>query len=181
MWRSSPNPSSWYSRRTLQLVRKLARTPMKSLFTAAASFFVAVMSKALALVDGKQVREISVAEICEFQNNPAANAFILVDVRTEAEISVSTIPNAITRKQLESSSIDYRGRIVVTYCTIGGRSLLYARQLSKRGIDARNFRAGIIGWCVSGLPLVTPQGDATNQVHTHTALFRVPPAYEQVT
>lgn len=154
---------------------------MKSLFTSAASFFVTVMSKVLAIVDGKQVREISVDEICESQTNQDAGDFILVDVRSEAEISVSTIPNAITRNQFESSLDEYRSRTVVTYCTIGGRSLLYARQLSQRGIDARNFRAGIIGWCVSGLPLVSPQGDSTNQVHTHTSLFRVPPAYEQVT
>lgn len=137
--------------------------------------------KVLAIVDGRQVREISVTEICNLQNNPAADNFILVDVRREDEISVSTIPNAITRSQFESSLDDYRDHTVIAYCTIGGRSLLYARQLSKRGIDARNFRAGIIGWCVLGLPLVSPQGDATNQVHTHNSLFRVPPAYEQVT
>ncbi len=154
---------------------------MKSLFTTAAAFCVTLMGKVFALVDGKRVREISAAEICALQTNPSVNNFILVDVRTEAEISVSTIPGAITRDELEASLDDYRNHIVIAYCTIGGRSLIYARRLSKHGIDSRNFKAGIVGWCVSGLPLASPQGGETNQVHTHTVLFRVPQAYEQVT
>lgn len=154
---------------------------MKSLVKTFAVLFVTLMGKVFALVDGKRVQEISAAEICALQTKPNANKFILVDVRTDAEISVSTIPGAITRDELESSLDDYRDHVVIAYCTIGGRSLIYARQLSKRGIDSRNFKAGIIGWCVSGLPLVSPPGDETNRVHTHTALFRVPPTYEQIT
>lgn len=154
---------------------------MKSLFTTAAALFVTLMAKVFALVDGQRVREISAEEICAFQSHPEAHSFILVDVRTEAEINVSTIPGAIARDELESSWDDYRDRVVIAYCTIGGRSLIYARRLAHRGVDSRNFKAGIIGWCESGLPLESPLGDETNQVHTHTGLFRVPPTYEQVT
>lgn len=154
---------------------------MKSLFTTIATLFVTLMGKVFALVDGKEAQEVSADDICALLANPSESNFILVDVRSEAEISVSIIPDAITRDELESSLDDYRNRVVIPYCTIGGRSLIYARQLSRQGIDSRNFKAGIIGWCEAGLPLATPQGDETNRVHTHTTLFRVPPTYEQVT
>lgn len=156
-------------------------TYMKSLFTRVAGLSVTLMGKVFALVDRRAVREVSVDDIRAFQAKASECNFILVDVRSDAEISVSTIPEAITRDELESSLDDYRNHVVIAYCTIGGRSLIYARQLSKQGIDSRNFKAGIIGWCESGLPLVSPRGDKTNRVHTHTAMFRVPPTYEQVT
>lgn len=154
---------------------------MKFSLAAVTRLFISFLNRVFAFVDGKKVPEVSTEQIRELQSNPDANKVVLVDVRSKVEISVSTIPDAVARGEFESSFENYRDHVVITYCTIGGRSLLYARQLSKRGVDSRNFKAGIIGWCEAGLPLESPQGEDTKRVHTYSSMYHVPSEYEQIT
>lgn len=154
---------------------------MKFFLTTVSLHLITLLSKAIAFWDGKTVGEVSTEQIREFQSNPGANKVVLVDVRSEEEISVSKIPDAVTRNEFESSFENYRDHVIIAYCTIGGRSLLYARQLSKRGVDSRNFKAGIIGWCVARLPLESPEGNDTRCVHTYSSMYHVPSEYEKIT
>ncbi len=106
------------------------------------------------------------------------SSLVLIDVRSSAELAVSRIPGAITQEQYEANSSSLANIQVVVYCTVGGRSYLYARRLVAGGVDAKNYRAGILGWCRAGLPLETLDGQATSAVHSYWRIFHVPDQYE---
>ncbi|MDX1644392.1 MAG: rhodanese-like domain-containing protein [Thermoanaerobaculia bacterium] len=92
---------------------------------------------------------------------------VVVDARSDEERAVSTIPGAIPRQEFERRSDDLAGHDVVTYCTIGYRSGLYAQELVERGFRARNLAGSILAWTHEGLPLVTPEGEPTRRVHVY--------------
>lgn len=154
---------------------------MKYFLTIVSLNLIALLSKAFAFRDGKTVAKVSTEQIRKHQFSPGVNKVVLVDVRSEEEISVSRIPDAVTRDEFESSFENYRDHIVISYCTIGGRSLLYTRQLLKRGVDSRNYKTGIIGWCKARLPLGSSEGYDTRRVHTYSSMYHVPSEYEQIT
>ncbi len=107
--------------------------------------------------------------------------FVLVDVRSDAEVNVSIIPGAITKKQYEANRQAYQGRTVIPYCTVGGRSGAYAKQLAAKGIKVKNYKGSILKWIDAELPLVTLDGQPTNRVHTYSDRYKIPSKYEQVT
>lgn len=89
---------------------------------------------------------------------------LLVDVRQQEERAVSTLPGAVSQGELESMAGDLEGRRIVTYCTIGYRSGLYAAELRRRGLDAYNLEGSILAWTHAGLPL-EHDGEETRRVH----------------
>ena len=106
---------------------------------------------------------------------------VLVDVRTPQERAVSIIPNAISKDDFESAPAQYAGRTVVTYCTIGYRSGLYAKELEERGIPATNLKGSILAWVNDGLPVVTADGNLTRRVHVYGPRWSLlPDGYEPV-
>jgi rhodanese-related sulfurtransferase len=107
--------------------------------------------------------------------------FVLVDVRSDAEVNVSMIPGAITKAEYEKNPKKYAGRTVIPYCTVGGRSGAYATKLAKNDIKVKNYKGSILQWAEAGLPFVTPEGKQTNRVHTYSDRYRIPAKYEQVT
>ena len=144
-------------------------------------FFACINSIARSL-RGHAVADISTEELQTLQAgmegvDESSAVFVLVDVRSEAEYAVSMIPGAITRQQYESDESKYRDRLVIPYCTVGGRSYLYARQLVKSGVQTQNYKPGILGWCHAKLPLVTSSGKHTNRVHVYSSVFKVPIEY----
>lgn len=110
--------------------------------------------------------------------NTGDSSPVLVDVRSDSERAVSRIPGAITPQDYEAGREEFAGRRVVAYCTVGGRSYLYARKLVASGVDAVNYRDSILGWCREGLPLESPEGNATNAVHPYWRIFHVPDEYD---
>ena len=130
---------------------------------------------------GVWISSISTDDLRKLQADHAASSnppFILVDVRTEKERAVSMIPGAITIQQYETEQSSYRDRLIIPYCTVGGRSYLYARKLAKSGIRTQNYRASILGWCHANLPLVGQNGQPTRRVHTYSSVFTVPNNYD---
>lgn len=107
--------------------------------------------------------------------------FVVVDVRSEEEVNVSVIPGAITKAQFEKYREQYADRLVIPYCTVGGRSGAYAKQLAEDGVKVKNYKGSILKWVDAGLPLVTLKGKPTNRVHTYSDRYRIPDKYEQVT
>ncbi len=93
--------------------------------------------------------------------------FVLVDAREPAERRVSKIPGAVTREDFESDPPARAGRRVVTYCTVGYRSGLYAAELRRRGFDAYNLAGSILAWTHAGRPLVDAGGDETRKLHVY--------------
>jgi rhodanese-related sulfurtransferase len=108
------------------------------------------------------------------------NDFVVVDVREPKEYQVSMIPGAVTKAEYEKNSQSYAGVTVIPYCTVGGRSASYAKQLASKGVKVLNFKESIIGWCNAQLPLVTIDGKSTNQVHTYNSRNKVPAMYKAV-
>lgn len=91
-------------------------------------------------------------------------SLVLVDVRTEDERAVSMIPGSISRSEFEARQAELGGRKVVTYCTIGYRSGLYAEQLRRQGWDAYNLEGSILAWTHAGGALVS-DGAETRRLH----------------
>lgn len=113
---------------------------------------------------------------------PAPEAdFVVVDVRSQKEVNVSVIPGAITKAMYEKNAAKYRRKLVIPYCTVGGRSGAYAKQLAAKGVKVKNYKGSILKWVDAGLPLVTLDGEPTNRVHTYSDRYRIPVKYEQVT
>jgi rhodanese-related sulfurtransferase len=125
---------------------------------------------------GKSVKNFSTEELREFMSREDSE-FVLVDVRGKCERAVSRIPGSITTEEYESNPQRFLGKTIVPHCTVVGRSYLYARRLAHAGIETRNYRDGILGWCRAELPLETPDGEPTSKVHTYWRIFRVPYRY----
>ncbi len=129
------------------------------------------------LLGRPEVGTISTSDLCaELQSDGLP--LVLVDVRSAAEQTVSRIPGAITQREYEADAGAFAGRRVAVYCTVGGRSYLYARKLIAAGVDAANYRDGILGWCREGLPLESPDKKPTTAVHPYWRIFHVEDSYE---
>lgn len=89
---------------------------------------------------------------------------VLVDVRNPPEQAVSMIPGSITSTELESDPSAYAGRTLVTYCTIGHRSGLYAQKLQAAGFRVFNLKGAILAWTHAQRELVDAEG-STRRVH----------------
>jgi rhodanese-related sulfurtransferase len=107
--------------------------------------------------------------------------FVLVDVRSDAEVNVSVIPGAITKSQFEKNPQLYQDKTVIVYCTVGGRSGAYAKQLAEKGVKVKNYQGSILEWVKAELPVETLDGKPTNRVHTYSDRYRIPSKYQQVT
>ncbi len=91
---------------------------------------------------------------------------VLVDVRTDRERSVSTLPGAISAAEFESRLEELAGRTVVAYCTVGVRSSNYVREMRGRGVEALNLEGSVLSWTHIGGQLVL-DGVATDRLHVY--------------
>ena len=107
--------------------------------------------------------------------------WVIVDVRAAREREVSVIPGCITTKDVEAQMESHRKKMVLVYCTVGGRSGAYTRELRKKGLKAHNLRGGVLAWALAGRAFVTPDGKPTRRVHVYAKKWNVlPPEYEGV-
>jgi rhodanese-related sulfurtransferase len=111
---------------------------------------------------------------------PPAPEFVLVDVRSPREMSVSVIPGAISKADFEKNIDKYRGSTVIPYCMVGGRCADFSRRLAQEGWTVRSYKGSIIDWVQNELPLVTPLGQRTSRLHTNGKQFELPADYRQV-
>ncbi len=110
-----------------------------------------------------EVPDITAEELLEMREREPV---VIVDVRQPAEQEVSMIAGAVTARQFEASGAEHRDATVVTYCTLGHRSGLYAQQLQNRGWKVRNLKGSILAWTHAGGELVDGDG-ATRRVHVY--------------
>jgi rhodanese-related sulfurtransferase len=99
---------------------------------------------------------------------------VVVDVRKQAEREVSSIPGSITREQYEQG--DFADKRVVSYCTIGYRSGKYTEELRRKGVDAFNLEAGILGWVHDFRP-VERGGVEVREVHVYGRQWNLVPSW----
>lgn len=116
--------------------------------------------------DGKkdfpEVKDLSPQEVMERMNK---GGLVLVDTRKPAEMQVSMLPGAITKKEFLVEPNRYKGLTVVSYCTISYRSGVFAREMAKEGIPLYNLKGGILAWTLEGGRVYDPQGRKTQRIH----------------
>jgi sodium/bile acid cotransporter 7 len=110
-----------------------------------------------------EAAEVTVEELLALQTTGDP---VLVDVRTDSERAISMIPGAISREEFERRREELGERTVVTYCTIGYRSGLYAEELKQEGWDAYNLEGSILAWTHAGQQL-EDSGQETRRVHVY--------------
>jgi selenide,water dikinase len=127
--------------------------------------------------------ETLLAEVTEKRSD-----LLLVDVRSPEEQNVSGLPGATTAKKFFRDPEMSRGKSVVCYCGIGGRSGAFVKEAIQAAgteppwLSIRNFELSTIGWCHAGGTLVNAAGEATTKVHGWNAKFAAmyPASYEVV-
>ncbi len=108
-----------------------------------------------------EVPEVVPEELQALRDN---GRVLLVDVRRPDEQAVSMLPGAVTKKEFEQRSEEFEGVTVVTYCTLGHRSGLYAKRLQAKGWRVHNLKGSILAWTHAGGELVDAEGP-TQRVH----------------
>ncbi len=88
----------------------------------------------------------------------------LIDVRNPPEQEVSMIPGAVPAADFEADPGAYASTTLVTYCTVGHRSGLYAQRLQASGYKVFNLKGSILSWTHAGRDLVDAAG-STRRVH----------------
>ena len=99
-----------------------------------------------ALTSFPDVPEVTVEQL---RADLASGAAVLVDVRSPAEVAVSTFaadPPAVTVDEFDRDPARWAGRRVVCACTVGYRSRKKAQELRAAGVEAANLRGGILAW-----------------------------------
>lgn len=125
------------------------------------------------------VPEYEASELIELA--PVAELPIFIDARTPEEQAVSMIPGAITKEAFEARKEDYRDYDIVTYCTIGYRSGLYAKELREEGFRAGNLKGSVLSWAHSGGQFLDAEGKPTTRVHVYGEKWNLlPDGYEPV-
>lgn len=114
----------------------------------------------------RQVEGISADELLEVLDQ--GRDVVLVDVRKPEEQAVSMIPGALTQSEFEQRTADLAGKTVITYCTAGYRSGLYAKRLQKQGWQVLNLEGSLLSWTHAGGPLEDAAGP-TRRIHVYSA------------
>jgi rhodanese-related sulfurtransferase len=116
------------------------------------------------------------------------NELVLIDVRSQKEQVVSSIPTAI---KVQPGKIDVtlppwntlpNDKSILVFCTVGERSGQLKDQLKRKGWWAFNLAGGLAAWSWEEGPLVTPEGEKTRKIHVWSSDYKdcIAPDYEAV-
>ena len=100
---------------------------------------------------------------------------VFVDTRKPAEMKVSMLPAAITKKAYLREPERYRDAVVVAYCTISYRSGVFARNMADKGFTVYNLKGGILAWTLEGGSVYDPQGRKTRRIHVFAERWNYAP------
>lgn len=109
---------------------------------------------------------VSEIDVAEAKSALEAGDAILVDTRLDSERKISTIPGAISQAAFEQNAEQYRGKLIINYCTIGYRSGVYTRKLSNRGFQAKNLKGSVLAWAHAGFDF-EHDGQPTKCAHVY--------------
>lgn len=125
---------------------------------------------------------------CANPNPTMRPNYLLVDCRTPAERQVSSLMTGlpmISADEFRANALAFVNgyELVVTFCTIGGRSGIFSKKIVDEMLEAGmgtesvlrrklvNLLGGIAAWCHSKGPLMTPNGQPTEQLHPWCRAF----------
>lgn len=122
--------------------------------------------------DCPDVPRISTNELADWLNSKKEKP-LLLDVRTEAEFAVSHLEGArriepdADAKTISAS----KDKLIVTYCSVGYRSALFAKKLREAGYTrVTNLEGSIFRWANENRPL-RYDGGPTDKVHPYNRLW----------
>ncbi|MBW1642651.1 MAG: rhodanese-like domain-containing protein, partial [Deltaproteobacteria bacterium] len=128
-------------------------------------------------LDLPQVKDIQPAEVIHLFNQ---HKVVLIDIRTSAEIKISTLPRAVTMDDYLKGVDTYRGLIAVAYCTIGYRSGKFAEKMGAKGIEVKNLAGGMLAWVFDGGRIYN-ENNEIKRIHVYGPKWDYPPSgYESV-
>jgi sodium/bile acid cotransporter 7 len=105
---------------------------------------------------------------------------VFVDIRQPKEQKVSMLPGAVTEKDFKKNLEQYRGHVIIGYCTISYRSGKLARKMEKKGIVMLNLRGGMLAWVHEGGKVYDQHGE-TKEVHVYSKKWNfLPDGYTPV-
>ncbi len=105
---------------------------------------------------------------------------ILVDARSQLEQATSMIPGAVPKHVFEENKRNFRDKEIITYCTIGGRSSAYSRELMAQGFKSTSLKGGVLAWAQEKGSF-TLEGKDTKKVHFLNDAWNIlPEEYEGV-
>lgn len=120
-------------------------------------------------------------DLSEFMERRESESWAIVDARSEVEIAVSTIPEAISMDEFCANLESYRQSAILIYCTIGCRSGDAAESLMADGFQTHNLWGGVIAWALHGNQFTTSDGKDTYRVHVFDEKWNViPPPYVSI-
>ena len=124
-----------------------------------------------------ETKDISVEQFLQLRKKEKC---VLIDLRTEKERDVSIIPSAVTPEDFEENASRFADHTVVTYCTAGSRSGLYAKKLQERNRSALNLVGGVIAWALEGQKFQDREGECC-RVHVFKKIWNLlPDDYEAI-
>lgn len=112
---------------------------------------------------------ITVDNLHRWLEEKAADEIILLDVRSKEEFEVSHLAGAHLTPTLEEARSLLRGwaegQRIVTYCAVGYRSAVLARELEEIGFaNVYNLEGSLFEWANKGYPL-DRYGEEVHKVH----------------
>jgi rhodanese-related sulfurtransferase len=108
------------------------------------------------------------------------DTYILVDVRSPKEQSVSMLPGAITKEEFLDKGQQFKGKIVITYCTIGYRSSVFAKAIMAQGHNVYNLKGSLLEWAHAGKHFIK-DGTPTKKAHVYGKNWDLlPESYQSV-
>lgn len=127
--------------------------------------------------DFPAVRDITPQEAMELLKTEKV---VFVDTRKPAEMEVSMLPNAISKKDFLKNYLNYKNQTVVGYCTISYRSGVFAKKMAQKGITIYNLTGGLLAWVLEGGKVYNFKGE-TKRIHVYGEKWNYPPkGYEVV-
>jgi rhodanese-related sulfurtransferase len=115
-----------------------------------------------------EVPRIKTSELADWLKDDHRKKPLLLDVRTKAEFEVSHLAGA---QRVEPGSEAKLLAVpndseIVTYCSVGYRSALFAKRLRTAGfMRVSNLEGSIFQWANENRPLVRGRNEPTNKVH----------------
>ncbi|MFC1883216.1 rhodanese-like domain-containing protein [Thermodesulfobacteriota bacterium] len=123
------------------------------------------------------VRDISVPESMELYKKGEA---VFVDLRTPAEMMISTLPGAFSKDKYLKNRTRLAGKTVIVYCTISYRSGIFAMEMAEKGVTLHNLAGGLLAWVHEGGKVYNDKGE-TRRIHVYGDKWNYPPTgYEAV-
>ncbi len=116
----------------------------------------------------KTISTISIEQLSAMDSG----RFVLLDAREKEEYDISTIPGStyIGYDDFNIKSVEHlqKGQPIIVFCSIGYRSEKIGEKLKNAGYGrVFNLYGSIFAWANAGLPLLTPTGEKTEELHTY--------------